>query len=135
MTGPLRWESRFESGNRVIDFDHQVLFALANEVYATTLDGSTVVSPREMLVDFAGYAKRHVAREEAVMRTAGECEFEVNHRAHDELCARVADLTSDASDLEYRDVCVLAYEWLVSHIVALDLPRNEAAWNGAIAPQ
>lgn len=131
MTGPLRWEARFESGDRAIDFDHQVLFAIVNEVYSTTLAGGTPLTPLEMLAGFARYAKRHFATEGAFMRATGESDAENHRRAHEGLCADIAVLAKRAGDLEYLDVCAFAYDWLVHHIVEMDLPMVERARSGA----
>lgn len=122
---PLRWEPRFESGDEVIDFQHQVLFALMNEVHGAAIEGDVGSSPREMLAGFARYARMHFVREEELMRATGYPDLEPHRREHEALCDEITRLSALDSGVEVLDVCALAYDWLVQHILGADLPMIE----------
>lgn len=125
MIRPLRWEARFESGHRTLDFKHQVLFALVNEVHCAAFDGDPALTPRNMLAGFASYARTHFVEEEALMEAFGYPGLAEHRAEHAALCVDIARMASPDSGVEVIDVCAFAYDWLVQHILGADLPMIE----------
>lgn len=118
----LRWETRFASGIASLDFRHQVLFALINEVNCAALTGDRSLSPREMLADFARHARLQFAEEEQLKLASGYSELESHRMEHGVLCEAIALLAGAESEVDVVDVCAFAHDWLVRHIVSTDLP-------------
>jgi hemerythrin len=131
MTVPaLKWESRFSTGDDAVDFDHQVLFALINELHCTVVDGCESTMAREMVVEFARYASGHFRTEESMMRSHGYPGTEAHMHAHRHLCGELVHLAS-ATEPGHLDICLFAYDWLVQHIVGMDVPMIQYVRNAS----
>lgn len=120
----LCWESRFETGDPAVDFDHQVLFALVNELHCSILDGLEPARSRDMVIDFARYANRHFATEESLMVSCGFPGIAEHREAHERLRTEVAHMAAKEY-LDGLELCLFAYDWLIGHIIAMDMPMIE----------
>ena len=120
----VHWESRFETGDESVDFDHQVLFALVNELHCSVLEGCARERLFEMVIDFARYASQHFVAEESLMESVAYPDIEQHRQAHRDLCAEITRLGA-GEDLNAVELCAFAYDWLTGHIRLLDLPMVE----------
>ena len=67
----LVWRKSYESGNEVIDCEHQGLFNDANELLAAILSGRPVDEVKALVDTLIRDAVKHFQDEEAILATAG----------------------------------------------------------------
>ena len=120
----LGWEPRFETGDASVDFDHQVLFALMQELHCSDTEDVDRTRLREIVIDLVRYANRHFATEESLMANCGYPGIHEHRAAHDHLRSEVS-LMATRERLDCLELCLFAYDWLVGHIIAVDMPMIE----------
>lgn len=119
----LYWERRFATGDAEVDFGHQVLFALVNELHCLALEGCRPNTLRAMLAEIAGYARRHFATEEALMEAGVVAGLGARREENRRFCERLAACArSDQTDA--MGALQLVYELLEQHIAAHNLPTD-----------
>ena len=124
MTG-IGWSRRYETRDAAVDFQHQRLFALVDELHAATSEGRGEAILTDVLIEFVRYTRTHFRSEEVLMRRAGFEGLDAHAREHEHLTREVESLLSSRADAGTERLCAFAYDWLVGHIHAWDMPMIE----------
>jgi len=124
VTG-IGWSRRYETGDAAVDFQHQRLFALVDELHTATSEGRGETILTDVLIEFVRYTRTHFRSEEVLMRRAGFEGLEAHAREHKHLTREVESLLSSRADAGTERLCAFAYDWLVGHIHAWDMPMIE----------
>jgi len=119
------WNSRFETGNVVIDNDHKALIAQINALEAALKAGTAKEQLAPMIGFLNKYVRDHFAREEGIMRRLQCPASGQNCTAHialvQKLDAWVDRLnTGGATTPLVLEIYREASAWLVQHIVNVD---------------
>ncbi len=87
----VTWSAEFESGNKMVDAQHQELFRMVNELHEQIVAGKGKDAIEPTLNNLAAYTAKHFAAEEQLMQKTGYPEY-VRHRAlHQELLKQASD--------------------------------------------
>ncbi len=120
----LPWFPSFVLGVPAIDQDHRLFVTLINQMKdALDLnDGAGLVTTLEA---FHAHARAHCGREEAMLAHygfPGLAEHAAEHRTLNvELAATVAAVTADPNAFDTADLLLLIKEWIVRHILFVDM--------------
>lgn len=121
----IGWSGRYETGDAAVDFQHQQLFALVDELHQATREGRGEAVLTDVLIEFVRYTRTHFQSEELLMRSTGFEECEAHAHEHERLTREVESLLSSRADAGTERLCAFAYDWLVGHIHAWDMPMIE----------
>jgi hemerythrin len=120
----LQWSDKFKVGNEDIDYQHERLFTLVNNLHDSMKAGDDM----RILVDvflnqLIQYTDFHFSNEERFMKESGYPKFQEHKAAHDALRAQVADFqkkfTRGEADVT-EDLMKFLRDWLVGHIGETD---------------
>jgi len=119
----LVWHDFYESGNVVIDKQHQQLFDSANRVIAMTLSDSPVHRIKGALDDLLESIRVHFHDEEKILERCGYEHLEQHKQLHQKLLDRAEELGAEVKTgsiqvggmLEY-----IVYDVVAKHLLSAD---------------
>ncbi len=85
----LEWKSGFSVGIASMDFEHQKMIRMINELYDELMQHKDADSIEQFLGDIHAAISAHFALEERMMRQAGYAEFEAHKDDHEELLDQI----------------------------------------------
>ena len=88
----LTWKPEFAVGVESVDFEHQQMIRLINEIYEEMKTRSEVDSIEQFIGDVHFAISAHFALEERLMREAAYPEYEPHKEDHEELLDQIRDL-------------------------------------------
>ncbi len=88
----LDWKPEFAIGVESVDFEHEQMIKLINEIYDEMKMRKDADSVEQFLGDVHFAISAHFALEERLMREAGYAEYEAHKEDHEELLDQVRDL-------------------------------------------
>lgn len=121
---PFTWNQRLETGNAMVDEQHQRLFELAG-VLQSAVDGFDCGDDPlgDAVYELTEYCLQHFADEEALMEGAGYPELGAHRELHRVLTARTTRMSAryfNGEDLKPDELAPFVVDWLTSHILAAD---------------
>ncbi len=118
----FRWGPHYMLGVKTIDFQHEQLGELLNQLNAAFLAGSRATE-RALLGKMVDAVKEHFQTEEEIMERAGYPDFEAHKFAHDFLAAQVVEFQQEfnarRSNLSESMMKYLK-DWLRDHMLVAD---------------
>lgn len=90
----LAWHTTYECGNRIIDDQHQALFAQINDILAAVLSGKSTDYVGAMLDALVADVAQHFQDEESVLASIGFPDSEEHIAIHRHLIKRATELVS-----------------------------------------
>lgn len=90
------WDEALDSGEPLIDAQHQRLFALANSLFGATSSGQPPAEVSLRLHKLAAHTSQHFQEEELLLRKIGFEGLARHAEAHAELLARMRHLQAEA---------------------------------------
>lgn len=125
------WTPDLETGNSIIDAQHQQLIAAVNNLFATRQKSGKGRKEVEQTMDFlVEYTVRHFSDEEALQQKYGYPEYSAHKQLHAEFKKKARELAGELykfgplEDL-VNNVCVVIGRWVVNHIKAEDFKLVE----------
>ena len=88
----LDWKPEFAVGVESVDFEHEQMIKLINEIYDEMKMRKDADSVEQFLGDVHFAISAHFALEERLMREVGYAEYEAHNEDHEELLDQVRDL-------------------------------------------
>lgn len=88
----IEWKESFSVGVPDVDYEHQQLIELINELHRAISDGPTRVEVAAFLGQILAQIESHFALEERFMRERGYDEFAAHKSEHDDLLEELRDL-------------------------------------------
>jgi hemerythrin len=123
----MDWQASFNTGIRVIDEDHKMLFSIVNNLI-DEVNSSADGEPREiesLLEALINYVDTHFAREEQFLEQFGYPELDTHRDTHDALRQQIDGIANDyktqPDSVDLRKVCVFLINWLSQHILISDM--------------
>jgi hemerythrin len=115
------WTSDLETGNVIIDKQHQQLIAALNALFDAYKNGKGQHEVERTMEFLAGYAIKHLADEEALQQKYNYPEYPAHKQIHIDfkkvVQGLVTRLSQDGPTDEFiSEVYVTIAEWLVNHI-------------------
>ena len=119
----LDWNKSYETGNRLIDAEHRILFEIANDVAnhgLTSLDKF-----KETYLDLVQYATLHFASEETLQREIGYQAVASHQNSHRAIVEEMRAIITHQPTLASLSKELEGYlqRWIVNHIL-----REDMAW-------
>jgi len=88
----LNWKPEFSVGVDSVDFEHEQMISLINEIYDEMKLRKDADSIEQFMGDVHFAISAHFALEERLMREAGYAEYEAHKEDHEELLDQIRDL-------------------------------------------
>jgi len=88
----LTWKPEFTVGVESVDFEHQQMIDLINEIYDEMETHKDADSIEQFVGDVHFAISAHFALEEKLMREAAYAEYEAHKEEHEELLEQIRDL-------------------------------------------
>jgi len=120
----MQWSKALEIGHPIIDYDHQMLVNIANDLHHAVIfdQGDDQVS--QALQRLVQYIETHFAREEELFTKTAYPHVEKHKKNHRDIESLVHSfLTAFEADPDAVDMAKLLQfmkEWLIKHIGKLD---------------
>jgi hemerythrin-like metal-binding protein len=125
----IEWSDRFETGNALVDQQHQTLFAAINEFDDAVRTGRAAELVDKEMNFLASYAQEHFATEERLMMKANFPRLSLHALEHAGLTHRVSFIIemrkNDPTQVPVDGVARFLADWLVSHILGWDMELFE----------
>lgn len=122
----IEWSNDWLIGHTAIDFDHQTLVNITNQIY--DMRRQPKVSNEEIgrcMNQLADYVERHFAREEAIFSKTAYPLVEDHlkmHRDLEKVAREICDLYRREPDLlNFDEVTEFLRRWLIDHILKHDM--------------
>lgn len=120
----LQWSKTLEIGHPIVDYDHQMLVNIANELHHAVKFDQGDEAVARCLGQLAQYVETHFKREEALFMDSGYPHKEKhcqNHRDIERLVRGFeAGFEADPGGTDLNKLLTFLKEWLVKHIGKLD---------------
>lgn len=118
------WSDKYNTGNFVIDYQHQRLVRLINDLDEVLRHEELRPSLLKVILDeVANYTLYHFQTEEEIMEKVNYSAREEHVRIHKSFIQKldlfVADYKKGATDID-RDFCLYLKNWLMTHIATED---------------
>jgi hemerythrin-like metal-binding protein len=91
----LEWKPEFSVGIASMDFEHQKMIRMINELYDELMQHKDAESIEQFLGDIHTAINAHFALEERMMREAAYSEYEAHKIDHEELLEQIRDMMDE----------------------------------------
>ncbi len=119
----IEWKSEFSVGIASMDFEHQKMIKMINEIHDELTQHEDAESIEQFLGDIHAAINAHFALEERMMRDAGYREYEAHKNDHEELLDQIRDMM-DAFQADPEKGFALLREnlsdWFEAHFASFD---------------
>ncbi len=120
------WSEQYAIGIELIDYDHQRLVGMLNQVVSAVNFNLGDSHIRRVLSELIDYTKYHFSREEELMRAHNYPDLEEHLVQHKMMVGQIEDFSSrigrtgSCEDEVCMDIYRYLKEWLVNHITCTD---------------
>jgi hemerythrin len=129
MANYIQWDDSFLIGNTIIDFDHQTLVTITNNLFRVTEEGESPAELEKTFSFLVDYVEKHFAREEKIFLASDYPDAEEHIRKHREITKTVHDLAAtfrnDPDAINIDEVMTFLRKWLKNHILKTDRGYRE----------
>ncbi len=91
----IEWQDRFRIGIASVDYEHEEMIALLNELHAGLTEGASRNEMMGFLGEIHARIAAHFALEEKVMKERGYDQFIVHKTDHEDLLDQISDILDD----------------------------------------
>ncbi len=120
----VEWKSNYQLGVKDIDFQHHYFVDLINRLSAVLEDADDRAYQVALIAELNAYARFHFISEENMMIHAGYPEIKEHKNHHidllDELSVKEAELESNHSKQEVKNIMDFLVGWFLQHSVVED---------------
>ncbi|MEO5337479.1 MAG: hemerythrin family protein [Magnetospirillum sp. WYHS-4] len=94
----LEWKTEYRTGFASVDYEHETLINLINELYGKIEAGCSGDEVRRYLGEIDGLIEAHFALEEKVMRDIRYDRYAAHKADHDHLLEQIREIIEDVGD-------------------------------------
>lgn len=119
----VEWRDEFKIGIEEVDFEHQELIELINELYAEAKKEDSALAVMDCLEEIFAKISAHFALEEKVMRDLQYDEYEDHKEDHELLLDSIMDIMDEYADdtgLDEEEFADRLNNWFVRHFSTKD---------------
>jgi hemerythrin len=120
MNTPIaQWKSEYETGNPLVDAQHQSIFSIINALQSAMAAGQGTEMLEQTIRSVRDYTTVHFDTEEQYMRDQGYVGYEAHKRKHDALRAKFTAFEQQSyPDMQQHVIMVSHFltTWLIHHI-------------------
>lgn len=113
------WKSSLETGDTLVDSEHQEIFSLVNELHDAIVQRRERVAQDEILDSIIARAREHFVHEEALMRSVRYRGLLEQRKLHKAFLAETKRLSAEyecGETLLPITLAMFLHEWLVTHM-------------------
>jgi hemerythrin-like metal-binding protein len=119
----IEWRDEFKIGIEEVDFEHQELIELINELYSETKEADSSMSVIYFLGEIYAKISAHFALEEKIMSDLKYDQYEDHKEDHERLLDDIRDIMdefTDAPTLDEEKFADRLNGWFVNHFSTKD---------------
>ncbi len=119
----VEWCDEFKIGIEEVDFEHQELIELINELYAEAKKEDSATAVMDCLEEIFAKISSHFALEEKVMKDLQYDEYEDHKEDHELLLDSIMDIMDEYADytrLDEEEFSGRLNDWFVRHFSTKD---------------
>jgi hemerythrin len=119
----LEWKPEFSVGIASMDFEHQKMIRMINEIYDELMQHYDPDSIEQFLGDIFATINAHFALEERMMQDSDYAEYEAHKNDHEELLDQIRDMMDKFRADPERGFDLLRdnlANWFESHFASFD---------------
>lgn len=129
MSEKFVWKSEYSVGIRLLDYDHQELFDVVNELQTVVEQGIDNEEVAKIVDRLSRYALQHFQREEHIMHEYQFPEIITHRQKHHEFARLVYAirhiLANCPERLSHKKLLKYLEDWLVHHIMGEDIQYRD----------
>ncbi|MFH7245181.1 MAG: bacteriohemerythrin [Spirulina sp.] len=118
-TAVAQWKTEYETGNPLVDAQHQSIFSIINALQSAMAAGQGTEMLEQTIRSVRDYTTVHFDTEEQYMRDHSYAGYEAHKRKHDALRAKFAAFEQQSYPDMQQHVIMVAHfltTWLIQHI-------------------
>jgi hemerythrin-like metal-binding protein len=118
-TAIAQWKPEYETGNPLVDAQHQSIFSIINALQSAMAAGQGTEMLEQTIRSVRDYTTVHFDTEEQYMRDQGYAGYDAHKRKHDALRAKFAAFEQQSyPDIQQHVIMVAHFltTWLIQHI-------------------
>lgn len=120
----VEWREEFNTGVPSVDFEHQELVGVLNQLLLAIQSGGSDAQTQEMISNLYGRFSGHFALEETIMKRYDYDEFELHKEDHEDLLDQIRDLMESHAGGDFSGKAELfaenMYDWFANHFQTKD---------------
>lgn len=122
MLRKIKWNKDCRMGNELIDSQHRLLFAIANELLEIENTEDEAVEFRYLFAHLRNYVEQHFVEEEELMARYNYPELENHAKKHKQIVAEINDTIKASPDLNKlrNNLYYMFDRWIKMHILQED---------------
>lgn len=127
MADTIPWKKEYSVDIQEIDEQHKLLIQMINDLLQVIIQKSGPVTVCEVLERLTHYTRTHFEAEEILMRNADFPSYEAHKARHDQFIREVealerrAKISQGSEQLVGMEMLFKLKDWLVDHIVCMDM--------------
>ncbi|MDH5546977.1 MAG: bacteriohemerythrin [Gammaproteobacteria bacterium] len=124
----IEFDASLMVGNRLIDQEHEVLISYINLLQRALDNEASASLIEKVLSGLVEYTKTHFFLEEELMQAYGYPNYDAHKNAHEGFKKTANDLLTqfeNGVDIDLNEVNEFLKEWLIGHILKLDVVLAE----------
>ena len=129
----IEWKESYSLGIPAVDFEHQELIALLNDLHAGLESGADTASVDEFLGEVYARISSHFALEERLMRDRGYDQYPEHKGDHEELLDQIREIMDEHEmgvfEQTSEDLASKLQAWFTVHF-----RTHDARLHGQLAP-
>ena len=135
MVDAVLWKKEYSVNIQEIDEQHNLLIQMINDLLQVIIQKSGQVTVYEVLERLIHYTRTHFEAEEALMRNADFPGYEAHKARHDQFISEVealerrAKISQGSEQLVGMEMLFKLKDWLVDHIVVMDMDYSRHVQN------
>ncbi|MBC8269029.1 MAG: hemerythrin family protein [Rhodospirillaceae bacterium] len=120
----IQWKDEYCVGNALIDYDHQTLVNITNELFACVDKGLSTEEISTVIKYLINYVELHFQREESLFQESDYPDGQAHMKKHREIEQVVRGISdqyaADPDAINIDDVMKFLKNWLINHIMRTD---------------
>ncbi len=120
----IKWKDEYMVGDHLIDFDHQILVNVTNELFNNVENGTGHEVVEKTIHCLNDYINRHFAHEEALFLDSDYPDAEAHIKTHREIEKIFHGIETaynkDPRSLDPGEMLDFIERWLIRHIIKTD---------------
>ena len=114
----FEWDEKYRTGQPEVDIQHQRLFELGNELFASDYHHA-----KKCLMELYKYTRYHFESEESIMAEHNATNLIDHMELHVKLLDKLNDISEKINDEpgQFAQLKLLVYKWIRDHILEKDL--------------
>ena len=131
----FKWSSKYTVGVKILDYDHQELFATINELRQAMEESNETNVIGSLISRLQKYAMEHFQREEHILSEYGFSSLAAHRRKHlgfMRLVYAIRHIHKNCPEkLSYKKLLRFLERWLTHHIMVEDMQYSDTIRGGA----